>query len=156
MFPEPAGGPRDGRELRSQLEAPGTAESCARGPGARGRTRRTCVCLRVGARGHAAPRVRAAAASAVGLAAAPRGHLPSCRPAGEREAAAETERWGGSEDAERTPPTSSPACPNTGPRPSQGASQPYPANAATLGAGADPRGTGGPPEATWGLLKSSR
>lgn len=62
-YAEPAGGLR-------------MAGSCARRPGARGRTRRACVCSWVGAHGHAAPLGLCSSCLWMGLAAAPRGHLP--------------------------------------------------------------------------------
>lgn len=68
---------------------------------------------------------------------------PGCRPAGGREAAAETGRRAGARTQSGHPNLLSRPCPNTGPRPSQGAAQPYHANAETTGAGGDPRGTGG-------------
>ncbi|CAN0403772.1 unnamed protein product [Rangifer tarandus platyrhynchus] len=157
-----------GRVPRSQLEASGTAGSCARGPGARGRTRRTCVCSRVGARGHAAPPGPRSSCQCSG--AGSRSEGPSAQDVAQRGDGRQLQRrrdGGGSKDMERTPPNllSRPR-PNTGPRPSQGAVQPYRANAETTGAGGDPRGTvgdtrpfilqAGPPEAAWGLLMSSK
>lgn len=71
------------------------AGSCARRPGARGRMRRTCVCSRVGARGHAAPPGLCSSCQWSGAGSLSKGSsAQAVAAAGGPEAAAETKRRG--------------------------------------------------------------
>lgn len=92
------------------------AGSCARRPGARGRTRRTCVCSRVGARGHAAPPGLCSSCQWSG--AGSRSEGPSARAvssAGGPEAAAETKNPGQERRTRSQHPEPPLLPPNTGP-----------------------------------------
>lgn len=81
------------------------------------------------------PRGCAAAASGVGLAASPRGHLPRLLPQQEDRRQLQRRRDGGGSRGcgASTPNLLSCPHPNTGPGPSQGAAQPCRANAGTRG-----------------------